>query len=598
MAARLTSIIVIVIVAATIIAGLIAGAQRDDGGPIDLIILNGKVYTADGSGHFAEALAIRGSQIVRIGSNRDIKRLRRPQTQVIDAHGGAVLPGFNDARAQLLNSTVAADEVSLVHATTLEQIQDTIRTFAEAEPKRPWILGRGWSHAAFTGGAPTRQQLDVAVSDRPAYLLSRDGHTGWANTKALRLAGITRRTPAPALGVVVTDPRTGIPTGLLKEDARQLVEHLLPSRSAEDRLHALRDALTEAARRGVTSIQTAGDEPADFDLYDEARRSGQLTVRVYGVVAAPEQLTDSQLDALDRVRRQYPDDPLLKSGAVAVALDGSVESQTALMLEPYATRSALGTTTESSRKRNGLSRYTPDELRRVVTALDGRGWQIIMQADGDGAVKLGLDAYSSVLTGTAAAARERRHRLAGIETIDLPDLPRLARSHVIAQQAPLRAMLVGQQSRIWSLNLGLDRASRGWIWQSLVDEGVPVIFGSDSPVASLDPLMGLYAATNRTSPEAPDAEPWMPDQKMSLRTAIDAYTKNAAYASFDEQRKGVLARGMLADVVILSTDIFSLPTGRLLDGRVEVTIFDGKVIFQRQPAPRETTNRQSPPTAN
>lgn len=576
MAARLTSIIVMVIVAATIIAGLIAGAQRDDGGPIDLIIVNGKVYTADGSSRFAEAVAVRGNQVVRVGGNRDVKRLRRPQTHVIDAHGGAVLPGFNDARARLLTSADAG-EVSLFHATTLEQIQDTIRAYAEAEPERQWIVGRGWSPVASQPGGPTRQQLDAAVSDRPAYFVSRDGHTGWANSKALAVAGVTRRTPLPAHGVIVKDSRTGNPTGVLKEDARQLIERFLPAPLREDRLHALRETLAGAARNGVTSIQTAGDEPADFDLYGEVRRIGQLTARVYGIVTAPETLNTAQLDALNRVRRQYPDDPLLKAGAVAITLDGSVESQTALTLEPYVTRTG-----------KGLSRYTPDELRQTVAALDARGWQIVMDATGDGAVKQALDAYASARSGDVADARDRRHRLAGIETIDGADLTRLAESHVIVQQAPMRAMLVGQQSRVWSNNLGLDRASRGWIWQSIADEGVRVIFGSDAPVAAFDPLMGLYAATNRRSPEVPDAEPWMPEQRMRLQTAIDAYTKTSAYASFDEQRKGVLAPGMLADIVILSTDIFSLPPERLLDGRVEATIFDGKLIFQRQMAPLGT----------
>jgi hypothetical protein len=248
-------------------------------------------------------------------------------------------------------------------------------------------------------------------------------------------------------------------------------------------------------------------------------------------------------------------------------------------------------------KGHGLSRYTPDELRQAVAALNGRGWQIVMEAAGDAAVKLALDTYLRVLTDEAAAGRERRHRLAGIETIDPVDLSRLAQSALIAQQAPLRAMLVGQQPGVWSANVGTDRVTRGWPWQTIAAEGVRVIFGSDSPIAAFDPLMGLYAATNRRSPEVPDAEPWLPEQRMALQAAIDAYTKHAAYASFDEQRKGVLARGMLADVVIFSTDIFSLPPERLLESRVEVTIFDGKVIFQRQPAPRETTNRQNPARA-
>ncbi|RPH60689.1 MAG: hypothetical protein EHM89_08480, partial [Acidobacteria bacterium] len=183
MAARLTSIVVAMIVAATIIAGIIVGAQRDDSA-IDLIVLNGKVYTAAENGRIEEAVAVRGNQIVRVGTNRAIKRLRRPQTLVIDAHGGSVLPGFNDARAHLAGGVQSSDEVSLYLTETVEHVQQTIRAFANANARQPWIVGRGWTYAAFPGGLPTRQQLDAVVSDRPAYFVSRDGHTGWANSKA------------------------------------------------------------------------------------------------------------------------------------------------------------------------------------------------------------------------------------------------------------------------------------------------------------------------------------------------------------------------------------------------------------------------------
>ena len=575
MAARLTSIIVIVIVAATIIAGLIAGAQRDDSGPVDLIVLNGKVYTADGNGRFEEALAVRGNQIVRVGTNRDIKRLRRPQTQVIDAHGGAVLPGFNDAHAQLLGRTpFAASEVNLTGAATLEQIQQTLRAAAEGEPGRTWIVGHGWTYDAFPNGVPTRQQLDAAISDRPAYFTSRDGHAGWANSRALALAGITRRSTAPLNGMIVTDPRTGTPTGLLKEDAQELIEHLLSPVSREDRLHALREALADATRMGITSIQTAGNSAGDLDLYDELRHEGDLTVRVYAVVSSQDEPTAARLAALDRVRLQYPDDPLLKAGAVALTVDGSIESQTALLLQPYA-----------GRKGNGRARYTLESLQRTIAALDGRGWQIVMQATGDGAVRLALDAYSRALATPPSSGRPRRHRLSGLEMIDPADLQRLVESQLIAEQAPMRAMLAGRESGVWSLNLGSERANRGWAWHLLAQQGVTVIFGSDSPTTPEDPLMGLYAVANGVAPEAADPTPRLAEPDMPLEKAIDAYTRNAAFASFDEQRKGLLARGMLADVVVLSTDIFSLPPERLLDGHVDVTIFDGKVVFQRQGTP-------------
>jgi predicted amidohydrolase YtcJ len=569
MAARLTSIIVTVIVAATIIAGIIAGAQRDDSA-IDLIVLNGKVYTAAANGRVEEAVAVRGNQIVRVGTNREIKRLRRPQTRVIDAHGGSVLPGFNDARANLAGDATLSNEISLYLTETVEHVQQTIRASLTAKSRQPWVVGRGWSYAAFPGGMPTRQQLDAVVNDRPAYFVSRDGHTGWANSRALKLAGITRRTAAPPNGVIVTDPLTGEPTGALKNDARQLVERLLTPSTQEDRLHALRARLLEARQAGITSIQSAGDDAADLELYDELRQDNDLTVRVYGVVSVDHSPTPFELDELERLRGQYPDDPLFKTGAIALTIDGSVESQTASLLEPYA-----------GRKLKGKARYTADELARTIKALDDRGWQIVMEAAGDGAVRLALDAYSRALPEPAAPDRDRRHRLAGIDTIDSADLARVEELGLMAQQAPTRAMRLAL-SKEWPSYLGPDRARTGWPWHSLAERGVTVVFGSDSPAAPLDPMLGLHAAVTRTSPDV-DAPAVESTERIAVTSAIDAYTRDAAYASFDELRKGVLAPGMLADMVVLSTDILALPSEQLLDGQVDVTIFDGRVVFERQP---------------
>jgi predicted amidohydrolase YtcJ len=569
MAQRLTSIIVTIIVTATIIAGIIVGAQRDDSA-IDLIVLNGKVYTAADRGRIEEAVAVRGNQIVRVGSNREIKRLRRPQTRVIDAHGGSVLPGFNDARAHLAGAIQPSDEVNLYLTKSVEHVQQTIRSYADANRRQPWVVGRGWTYSAFPGGMPTRQQLDVVIKDRPAYFVSRDGRTGWANSKALKLAGISRRTPPPANGTIVTDPATGEPTGALKNDARQLVERLLTPPSQEDQLHALRARLLEARQVGVTSIQSAGDEPADLELYNELRQEGDLTVRVYGVVSVDEEPTPAELDELDRLRAQYPDDPLLKAGGVALSIDGSVESQTASLLEPYAGRTL-----------KGRARYTVEELRRTIRTLDERGWQIVMEAAGDGAVRLALDAYSRALPEPPAPGRDRRHRLAGIDAIDSADLARFEDLDLVAQQAPTRAVLLGL-SKDWPAHLGPERSNSGWPWHSLAERGVTIVFGSDSPAAPLDPMLGLHAAATRVSSTAPDAPPFESTERLPVTSAIDAYTRDAAYASFDELRKGVLAPGMLADIVVLSTDILALPPDQLLDGQVDVTIFDGKVVFERQ----------------
>ena len=300
MAARLTTYFVVGIVAATLIAGLIVGAQRDDSeGPVDLIVYNGKVYTADASGSMAEAVAVRGNQILRVGSNREINRLRRPQTVVVDALGAAVLPGFNDASARFIDGGVAIDSVDLFDAVTIDEIQARIRTWAEAHPDRPWIVGRGWDDVAFSAG-PTRQLLDAAVADRPAYILSRDGHAAWLNTKALERAGITGHTTPPADGVIVKEPRGGAPAGLLKGTAITLASRIVPQATRADRVRGLRRAIEEAHRHGVTSVQDT-IAPGDFVVYDETRRAGDLNLRIYSSIdvdGAPESATFNQLATL------------------------------------------------------------------------------------------------------------------------------------------------------------------------------------------------------------------------------------------------------------------------------------------------------------
>ena len=286
MAARLTAYVVVGIVAATLIAGLIVGAQRDDSdGPVDLIVRNAKVYTAGTRGTMAEAVAIRGNQILRVGSDRDISRLARPQTTVIDAQGAAVLPGFNDYHVHFITGGLELDRIDLSDATTLDDVQERLLAWAEANPDAPWVLGRGWFSHSFPGNQPTRQQLDAVIKRRPAQILSHDGRTSWVNTRALQLAGITRKTADPPHGVIVKDPRTGEPTGVLTEAAVSLVSQTLPQPTREERVQALRAAIAEAHRNGVTSIQNAGGSTDEFELYADALRSGDLSLRVYSALS-------------------------------------------------------------------------------------------------------------------------------------------------------------------------------------------------------------------------------------------------------------------------------------------------------------------------
>ena len=554
MATRLAAVLVAVIVATTLIAGLIVGAQRDDAsGPVDLIIHNAKVYVADDLGTTADAVAIRGNKILKVGSEREVMRYRRPQTTVVDAHGAAVLPGFDDAHLSLIAGGLAHDAVQLHDARSLDEIQARIGDWVSAHPDSAWVTGGGWSYDAFSD-QPTRGELDAAVADRPARMLSQDGHALWVNSRALQLAGITRKTANPKHGLIVRD-RRGDATGLLKGAAMALVDRVFPPPTREERAKALQVAMRDAVQRGITSVQDLGAAPGDLDLYDAARDAGTLSLRVYAAVEAGR----APLEDLDAVAKRYPDDPLLKSGLARIALDGSVESQSAAMLAPYMPKDAG----------DGDLKLSSTELTRLVAALDARGWQIAVDAAGDRSIRAALDAFGAAAK-SAASARPARHRIENVSVVDPEDIPRFGALGVIASIQPLHATLGGLTS--WSSNLGPDRVPYGWPARSLSGAGAHLAFGSDWPILPLDPLASIRAAVRRPDVHASEA--------LTLKSAINAWTSGAAWASFDDHRKGTLKPGMLADLVVLTTNIFAGPP-QLTDAEVAMTIFDGKVVYKR-----------------
>jgi predicted amidohydrolase YtcJ len=480
MATRLTTLLVVLIVTATFVAGLIVGAQRDDAsGPVDLIIVNGKVYPGGGAA-LQEALAVRGNQILRVGSNREVKRLRRPQTVVLDAHGAAVLPGLNDTHVRLMAGALALDHLNLSPATTIGEIETGVRDYAQDEPSRTWVLGTNGDADLLASNVPARKILDQAVQERPVLVTSEDGNVAWANSRALEIAGITRKTPNPTSGIVVKDRRTGEPTGVLKDDAVELVTRVLPQPSRAEKIAALRTAISEAGKMGITSVQSFSSSDEELELLDEIRRTGELTVRVAASIAVPATVTETAVLELNKLRDEFPDDPALKLGGVMV-----------------------------------LCPCEPAQIQRAVELLEKHKWPVMVQTVNGSDVHAAIEAFEYVDGLDPAGADQRRYRLDD-------------------------AVLSNGQVRILS--------------------------GSHWPSARLDPRDAI--AEEAAGPG-------------ELRNAIDAYTAHAAFASHDEQRKGILARGMLADIVILSSDIFETSPAALHDSAITVTIFDGKIVYQR-----------------
>ena len=537
----------------------------------DLLIVHGKVYTADGGG-FREAVAIRGNKILRVGDTQEILDLRGPKTEVIDAQGSAVVPGFNDIHTHLLQGGLGLANVKLEGARTLQEIQNRIRTFAAAHPERSWIQGMGWGYEAFPSGLPAREQLDAAVPDRPAIMMCFDAHSVWVNSKALALAGIDKTTPDPPNGVIVRDPKTGEPTGVLKETpAVALVQKVVPKPTRQEQLVALRAASAEAHRFGVTSITDAAGDPDVLEAYDEARRTGDLSVRVnYSLLVAPG-FTEREADRFDRAWRSHPDNAMLKTGVIKMFMDGVIETNTAYMLSNYANIPS-----------RGKPNYTVEDFSRIIQMMDRRGWQIMVHALGDGAVRMTLDGFDRLAQVNPIPSRGRRDRVEHIETIDPAEVPRFGKLGVIASMHPGGGFFPpsragappGYLLGVWGRNLGPERAARGGMWKSISQAGGRVVFGSDWPVASLDAMGRIYSITHRGPP------PGGTDQRLALSAAIDDYTHECAYATFEEKQKGVLGPGMLADVVVLATDVFAHEPATADDIAVKFTIFDGRVVYR------------------
>jgi predicted amidohydrolase YtcJ len=472
-----------------------------------------------------------------------------------------------------IDGGLGLDRIDLADAGTLEIVQARIRAWANANPDRPWVVGRGWRAEAFEGAQPTRQALDAIVPDRPAFLTSADGHAAWVNSKALRLGRIGRRTPDPANGVIVKDRRTGEPTGVLHDAAMALAGKLVPPASREERTRALRAAMAEAQRLGITSIQDAGATLDDLGLYDDFRRAGDLNLRVYAAVVAPGppgELSDAQLDRLEGVRNRYPDDPLFKTGVVKLTIDEPIALHTAAVLEASARKPLASEPLVAS-----------DDLNRLARVLDARGWQLMSDASGDRAVRMALNAYEHAARSNTTSARGRRHRIEHVAIVEPEDVARFGALAVIASVQPFTGSPdPGPPESIVS-SLGEDRPTRLWPLRSLLSGGGKLVFGSDWPSEPLDPLLAIHAAVNRTTPDGIPEGGSNSAERISLRTAIDAYTSEAAYASFDEQRKGSLRAGMLADLVVLSADIFSTPSSELASTTVAMTIFDGNIVYRK-----------------
>ena len=534
----------------------------------DTIITNARVYTVNPQQKWAEAIAVRADKIIFVGDAKSAESYKGPSTKVIDAKGKLVLPGFTDCHVHFMSGSLGLTQVDLTGANTIEEIQKRVKDYAAAHPTLPWITGMGWQYPTFGATAlPNKKILDDVMVDRPVYLVAYDGHSSWANSKALAMAGIDRNTPDPPNGKIVRDAN-GEATGALKEAAGDLVERLMPKPTREERLTALRKGLHEANRLGVVRVHSAGGDFEYLDLYDELRKNGELTVRQYiAYFLDPPELKPEAIEKIEQARKKYNDE-WISGGAVKTMLDGVVEAHTAAMLGTYA----------DDTSQSGKLFWDPDKYKQAIAELDKRGLQIFTHAIGDRAVRTALDAYENAQRTNHST--DDRPRIEHIETITAEDIPRFGKLGVIASFQPLHTDPNEDTLKVWAVAAGPDRVSRAWPWRSVESTGGKLAFGSDWPVVTISPWPGVQNALTRQTAEGEPAGGWVPKERINIEDAVRGYTLGAAFAGRREKTEGSLETGKLADVIILSKDLFTIEPPDILNEEVLVTMVGGKVVYE------------------
>lgn len=549
-----------------------AAAQKltgDIDAPADIVVLHGKIYTVNAKQPWAEALAIRGGKIIAVGSQKEIGRYRGATTRTIDAKDHLVLPGFVDTHVHFTGGAFSLQQVKLDDAATVAEIQKRVKEYAAAHPGTSFIQGFGWMYPVFGKEAlPDKKYLDEVLPDRPVLLSAYDGHTSWANSKALQMAGITRDTPNPLNGIIVHDSGTGEPTGALKEAAGDLVSRLIPEPTREQKLAALRQGIHYANQLGLTRVHSAGGDNDNLDLLDELRRQGQLTLRFYvAPFVEPPVLAQETIEKLEKLRQAYHDE-WIDAGAVKFLGDGVIEAHTAGMIEPYTDDPSL----------IGRPNWRTEEYTKAVTELDRRGFQIFTHAIGDGTIQQTLDGYAAAHK--ANGTKDSRDRIEHIEDPSAAEILRFGREGVIASMQPLHAYPNEDILQVWARNVGPERAQRAWPWHDIAATGGHLAFGSDWPVVTLNPWPGVQNLLTRQTTEGNPPGGWIPNECITLVQAIDGYTLGAAYAGRREKTEGSLEPGKVADVIILSEDLFHTDPHKVGQTKVLVSVVGGKVVYE------------------
>jgi predicted amidohydrolase YtcJ len=536
--------------------------------PADTILLHGKVWTENPRQPEAEAVAILGHHIAGVGSSAEILKLAGPSTIIIELGGKRVVPGFNDAHVHFVSGGTSLANVQLGDTKTEAEFRQRIADFAKSQPKGTWILEGEWDHERWTPARlPTHQSIDDVTPDNPVFVSRLDGHEALANALAMKLAGVHKNTKDVPGGVIVRDA-DGNPTGIFKDAAQGLIEKVIPPPNQRQLRIAVEAAERYAAENGVTSVQDMSAAPDTLRVYEALYHEGNLHVRVSG----RQPLQSWKRLAGPGIQANFGNDTLRIGGLKGFA-DGSLGSTTAWLFQPYA--DAPNTSGIPS---DELSK--PDEMYANIRDADKAGLQIAIHAIGDRANNNILNFYERAEkeNGPWPAGTGRRFRIEHAQHLIATDIPRFASLHVIASMQPYQCIDDGRWAE---KRIGPERLKTTHAYRSLLDAGAVLAFGSDWPVAPMVPLMGIYAAATRRTLDGKNPNGWIPEQKITVAEAVHAFTIGSAYAEGEETVKGSIAPGKLADLVVLSEDIFHIDPAEIENTRVETTIFDGKIIYQK-----------------
>ncbi len=527
-----------------------------------LILKGGYIYTVCPDRKYVQAVAIKGDRILAIGTDQDMSRFTGPKTEVIDLKGRFACPGFNDAHLHLAGGVSARQELDLTHARSVLDIGRAVaHRYVEIRKTHPggWTIGRGWDQTLYPNNEwPTKQDIDRFVWEAPVFLRRIGGHVAVANSKALEIAGINRDTPDPPGGRIGRDERTGEPNGILEEKAMDLIIQYLPAPSEAQIMSSVETMLQELKSLGITSIQDQSDS-ITYAVYAKLFEEGRLTCRISIWLPLQTDLTRAK-----RLRSKYRGQ-MLHAGLLKEFVDGSLGSRTASLFRPYA----------DAPETYGLTRLTQNELNLLVLNADKEGFQIGIHAIGDRGNRMVLDAFE--LARELNGKRDSRHRIEHAQVLTPEDIPRFAQLGVIASMQPSHCMT---DMRWAEQRLGTQRSRTAYAWNDLLSSGARLAFGTDWPVAPLDPLIGLYTAVTRRDTTGFPPEGWFSEQRLNMEDAINAYTLGSAYAEFDDAVKGSIEPGKLADIVVLDRNLLRAPPQDILKTKVVYTILGGEIIYK------------------